>query len=68
MLGAEEKSIRLEQELFADLKLEIMKHVSRIQTTAVAVASLDALLSFSECSYRYGYTKPKMTTKDYDSD
>ncbi len=64
VLGAEEKSIRLEQELYAELKQEMMKHVSRIQTTAVAVASLDALLSFSECSYRYGYTKPKMTNKD----
>ena len=64
VLGAEEKSIRLEQELYSQLKLDIMQHVARIQTTAVAVASLDALLSFSECSYRYGYTKPKMTQKD----
>ncbi len=64
VLGAEEKSIRLEQELFAALKLSIMAHVDRIQTTAHAIASLDALLSFAECSYRYGYTKPKITNKE----
>jgi len=63
VLGAEEKSIRLEQALFAELKQSIMRHVARIQSTAHAIASLDALLSFAECSYRYGYTKPKITNK-----
>ncbi|HAS73047.1 MAG TPA: DNA mismatch repair protein MutS [Clostridiales bacterium UBA8960] len=64
VLGAEEKSIRLEQELFASLKQEIMIHVNRIQNTAHAIASLDALISFAECSYRYGFTKPKVTNKE----
>lgn len=63
VLGAEEKIIKLEQALYAELKLKIMEHVDRIQRTARAVASLDALLSFAECSYRYGYVKPKITTK-----
>ena len=63
VLGAEEKIIKLEQALYADLKLKIMEHVERIQRTARAIASLDALLSFAECSYRYGYVKPKITTK-----
>ena len=64
VLGAEEKSIRLEQELFSELKQRIMAHVDRIQNTAHAIASLDALLSFAECSYRYGYTKPKISNKE----
>lgn len=63
VLGAEEKAIRLEQELFAMLKSQIMVHVARIQNTARGIASLDALISFAECSYRYGYTKPKVTGK-----
>lgn len=63
VLGAEEKIIKLEQALYGELKLKIMEHVDRIQRTARAVASLDALLSFAECSYRYGYVKPKITTK-----
>ncbi len=64
VLGAEEKIVRLEQELFAELKQNIMVHVDRIQTTARAIASLDALLSFAECSYRYGFVKPKVNNKD----
>ena len=63
VLGAEEKIIKLEQALYGELKHKIMEHVDRIQRTARAVASLDALLSFAECSYRYGYVKPKITTK-----
>ncbi len=64
VLGAEEKIVRLEQELFSELKQSIMVHVDRIQKTARAIASLDALLSFAECSYRYGFVKPKVTGKD----
>lgn len=64
VLGAEEKSVRIEHELFAELKNTLMTHVERIQSTARAIASLDALIAFSECSYRYGYSKPKITKKD----
>ena len=61
VLHAEEKMGRLESELFQQLKQEIMLEIERIQNTASAVASLDALVSFAEVSYRYGYIKPKMT-------
>lgn len=63
ILGAEEKINRLEQELFTALKQHVMNYVEPIKQTAGAVASLDALLSFAECSYRYGYVKPKVTTQ-----
>ncbi|MBM7562577.1 DNA mismatch repair protein MutS [Fusibacter tunisiensis] len=64
ILGAEEKINRLEQELFSNLKSQVMASITPIRKTAGAVASLDALLAFSECSYRYGYVKPKITTRD----
>ena len=64
VLGAEEKIIRLEQEIYSELKQQLMEHVERIQRTAHAVASLDALLSFAESAYRYGYVKPKITNKE----
>lgn len=60
VLGAEEKIGRLELELFNRLKQDIMVHIEQIKSTANAIASLDALLSFAECSYRYGYVKPKI--------
>ncbi len=64
VLGAEEKINRLEQELFSTLKVALTAHIEAIQQTATAISELDALLSFAECSYRYGYVKPKVTTKD----
>ncbi|WP_228727792.1 DNA mismatch repair protein MutS [Fusibacter ferrireducens] len=63
VLHAEEKIGRLESELFSALKQEIMVEIERIQKTAYAVASLDALVSFAEVSYRYGYVMPKMSKK-----
>ena len=61
VLGSEEKIIRLEAELFSQLKTALMDEVSRLQHTASAVAALDVLLSFAECSYRYGYVRPKVS-------
>ncbi|MBS7526655.1 DNA mismatch repair protein MutS [Fusibacter paucivorans] len=63
VLGSEEKIARLEASLFADLKAALSVHIERIQKTADAVASLDVLIAFAECSYRYGYKRPKMTDK-----
>ncbi|MDN5298941.1 MAG: mismatch repair protein MutS [Clostridiales bacterium] len=63
VLGSEEKIARLEASLFADLKAALSVHIERIQRTADAVASLDVLIAFAECSYRYGYKRPKMTDK-----
>jgi DNA mismatch repair protein MutS len=63
VLGSEEKISRLEASLFADLKAALSVHIERIQKTADAVASLDVLIAFAECSYRYGYKRPKMTDK-----
>jgi DNA mismatch repair protein MutS len=61
VLGSEEKIVRLEAELFAELKADLMLEVARLQKTASAVAALDVLVSFAECSYRYGYVKPKVS-------
>ncbi len=61
ILGAEEKINRIESELFTALKQALMAYVTPVQSTASAIADLDALLSFSECSYRYGYVKPDVT-------
>ena len=63
VLGAEEKIIRLEQALYGAVKEALFSYIDAIQSTARAIASLDALLSFAESSYRYGYSKPKMTDK-----
>ncbi len=58
ILGAEEKSIRLEYQLFIEIREKIGQEVSRIQNTAAIIATLDALCSFARVSYDNNYTRP----------
>lgn len=64
VLNAEAKINAKEYEIFTDLRGSIKEHISRIQETSRAVASLDVLVSFAESSHIYGYVRPEM----YDGD
>ncbi|WP_456298986.1 DNA mismatch repair protein MutS [Natronincola ferrireducens] len=58
VLGAEEKVVLLEYQLFVNIRSIIEKDVPHIQQTAHAIAQLDALYSLAEVAYENGYTKP----------
>ncbi|HHU49024.1 MAG TPA: DNA mismatch repair protein MutS [Clostridiales bacterium] len=58
VLGAEDKSIRLEYRLFVEIREQIGKQINRIQAAAAILAQLDALLSFARVSYENNYTRP----------
>lgn len=60
ILGAEDKIIELEYQIFIKVRDEIKKFTQEIQDTASAIASLDVLVSFAEISDRFGYSKPKV--------
>ena len=53
ILGAEEKVVSLEYDLFTKIREEIAKNVIRLQKTATLVATLDVLSSFARSSRRY---------------
>ncbi|MGD9611380.1 MAG: DNA mismatch repair protein MutS [Kiritimatiellia bacterium] len=61
ILGAEDKSVALETELFLELREQIVAHVAAIQQTAAAVAELDVLAAFAERAIACRYVRPKMT-------
>lgn len=61
VLGAQERIVRLEYELFDDVRKKIAAHYARIQKTANAVATLDTLCSFAQTAASYGYVCPQMT-------
>ncbi len=63
ILGAEENSIRLEQKLFNQIRSNLLSYVKAIQTTSIAIAKLDCLLSFSELATKNNYCKPKISNK-----
>ena len=58
ILGAHDKSIQLENQLFDDVRKQIAGQLQRIQDTAGALANLDVLCSFAKVSADNGYTRP----------
>lgn len=60
ILGAEDKSIRLEYQLFTEIREQVAAQVHRIQATAAILASLDALHSLAQVSYENNYVRPEI--------
>lgn len=61
VLNAEEKILKTEQRLFADLCRQVAQHRSSLLKTARAIAHLDAFLSLAEVAVREGYARPQLT-------
>ena len=64
VLGAEERIVQLETELFTDVCRQIAAETKRIQMTARALAALDVLASFAETAARRRYTRPLLHDGD----
>ncbi len=58
VLGASERIIALEAQLFTEVKSKIAAELPRIQYTARAIARLDVFASFATVSQSMGYTRP----------
>ena len=56
-----EQSTRLELQLFTEVREKIAEQIARIQKTAMALKSLDALLSLAKSAIEYHYVRPEMT-------
>lgn len=63
IMGAEDKLISLEYELFCQVREQAAGEVERIQKTAKAVALTDVLCSLSATAARNNYVKPKINDK-----
>jgi len=64
VMGAQEKSFALEQELFRDVVSRIAARTAVIQATASAVGELDALASFADRALALGYVRPAVDESD----
>ena len=58
ILGAEEKVINLEYNAFVEIREEISKNVTRLQTTSEVISSLDVLTSFAQVAEDFNYCMP----------
>ena len=61
ILGAEDKSVALEYELFLELREKVVAATAAIQQTAAAVAELDVLATFAERALTCRYVRPQMS-------
>jgi DNA mismatch repair protein MutS len=58
ILGAHDKSVQLEFQLFDAIRKEVAAQLTRVQKTAHAVARLDVLTSFAQVSADNHYVRP----------
>ncbi len=61
VLGASERVVKLEFELFCELRDFLASNLERLQKTASAVAKLDVLCSFATISAENHYCRPQIT-------
>jgi DNA mismatch repair protein MutS len=60
ILGAEERILELECELFEQLVLTISDYIQPIQHDANLIARLDCLLAFAKIAEKYNYCRPEI--------
>lgn len=58
ILGAKDKALSLEADIFAEVRDFLATKLEPVQQTASAVAAIDVLCSFAEVSLRNQYVKP----------
>ena len=64
ILGAEEKILRLESDLYHQLLLKVKEYIRAIQINSQMIARLDCLLSFSDTAIQFEYHRPSITESD----
>lgn len=64
VLGAEEKIVQIETEIFNEIRNEVREETRNLQSTARALATLDALCSLAEIAVRQNYVAPVLHDGD----
>lgn len=60
VLGAKDKALQLEQDLYAQVRDYLAQALVSVQETAAAVAAVDVLVSFAETASKNNYCKPEI--------
>jgi DNA mismatch repair protein MutS len=58
---ARERSIQLEQQLFENLRQQLLPHLNALQELAQSIARLDVLVGFAQLAHERRYCKPTLT-------
>ena len=60
ILSADERALKLEVQLFEDLRARVAKEATRLRQVAQALAAIDVHAALAEIAHRYGYCRPSM--------
>lgn len=64
ILGSEDRALKLEQTIFANIKKYLLSKVESMQNTSRYIAYLDTLCSLATIAVKDNYTRPKMVNSD----
>jgi len=64
VLGAEDKMVNLEYDLFQEVRQQVAFHGARVQATAGSLAVLDVLTALAELAHERNYVQPVMDDSD----
>lgn len=65
ILGADEKALELEYEIFQEIRNTIKDEIIRLQNTSRKISIIDVLNSFGYVAYKNNFVRPKINTKGY---
>ncbi|WP_231035013.1 DNA mismatch repair protein MutS [Pectinatus frisingensis] len=61
ILGAKEKILQIEYQLFTQVREEVKKYIPSIQVTARNIATLDVITAYAEAASEYNYIRPAIS-------
>jgi len=60
ILTADERKIKLEKQLFDELRTNLLQYIPAMQRTAQSIAALDCLCALAKVAFDNGYVKPEI--------
>jgi DNA mismatch repair protein MutS len=63
VLGAREKALAREREIFEEILTQLIDRLAALQETATALASLDCLAALAERAAQLGWTEPRLVAE-----
>ncbi|MDD4698716.1 MAG: DNA mismatch repair protein MutS [Oscillospiraceae bacterium] len=63
VLGAKDRSVQLEYQIFDGIRNFVAEQLTRIQNTAQAISQLDVLCSLAEIAVKNNYCRPSINTE-----
>jgi DNA mismatch repair protein MutS len=63
VLGAREKALARERELYEEILTQLTDRLSALQTTASALSAIDCLLALAERAAQLGWTEPQLVAE-----